>query len=181
WIRRESVSLPLYWRNDRADGWLEFTLTGERPLDPRLPVCHLGFYEAEAFARWAGARLPSEFEWEAAASESNARFGCTKARWLETADLHPSAADAAQDGTPRQLVGDAWEWTRSDYAPYPGYCPPDGALSEYNGKFMSGQYVLRGGCCVTPRGHASLTYRNFYFPTDRWQFAGLRLARDATR
>jgi len=176
--RERGIEHPLYWRKDGDGRWLEFTLTGERELCRSEPVCHVGFYEAEAFARWAGARLPTEQEWESAARESGAAADEAGGVCLETGALHPAPAVAAVDGPLRQMLGDVWEWTRSDYGPYPGYTAPEGALGEYNGKFMSGQYVLRGGCCVTPRGHASVTYRNFYAPGDRWQFGGIRLARD---
>lgn len=171
-INRERITAPLYWRRS-PDGWREFTLHGERPLRPEEPVVHVSFYEAEAFARWAGARLPTEFEWEAAATE---RGDQAPGVLLESGPLHPTPA---RHGGIGQLIGDAWEWTRSDYAPYPGYRPPEGAFGEYNGKFMSGQYVLRGGCCATPASHIRRTYRNFYAPGSRWCFAGVRLARDA--
>ena len=163
---------PLYWQQ-RDGGWQVFTLHGEAPVDPHTPVCHVSFYEADAFARWAGARLPTEFEWEVAA-RSASRAG----NFLESGALHPLALrEAPADGTLAQAFGDVWEWTRSDYAPYPGYRPPAGAVGEYNGKFMSGQYVLRGGSCVTPADHVRDTYRNFFPPQARWQFSGLRLCR----
>ena len=166
-------ALPRYWQ---ADSHRAFTLGGVRPLDPDEPVCHVSFYEADAYARWAGCRLPTEFEWEHA-----------------TVGLDPAAGNFADDGTfhptpaapsdwPRselaQAFGDCWEWTASPYTAYPGYRPTAGALGEYNGKFMCNQMVLRGGSCVTPRGHVRGTYRNFFPPDARWQFSGLRLARD---
>jgi ergothioneine biosynthesis protein EgtB len=159
---------PLYWHGgDR--GWSSLTLAGERPIDPHEPVCHVSFYEADAFARWAGARLPFEHEWEAVAA------ACPiDGNFVETGAMHPRPAST---GDVAQLFGDAWEWTRSAYEPYPGYRPYQDALAEYNGKFMSGQFVLRGGSCATPRRHIRATYRNFFPPTARWQFTGVRLAR----
>ena len=165
---------PGYW--ERRDGaWHTFTLHGMVPVDPNTPVCHVSFYEAEAFARWAKERLPSEAEWEIAASNAP-----LDGNFVESRALHPLALrESAADGTPAQIFGDVWEWTRSDYAPYPRFRTPEGAVGEYNGKFMSGQYVLRGGSCATPASHIRATYRNFFPPDARWQFSGLRLARDA--
>jgi len=165
---------PLYW--ERRDGrWGVFTLHGELPVDPHTPICHVSLYEADAFARWANQRLPSEAEWEVAA-----RGSPLAGNFLESGALHPLALrDAPADGTLAQAFGDVWEWTRSDYGPYPGFRPAAGAVGEYNGKFMSGQYVLRGGSCATPSSHIRATYRNFFPPEARWQFSGLRLARDA--
>jgi ergothioneine biosynthesis protein EgtB len=164
---------PQYWA--RRDGeWLTFTLHGEAAVDPNTPICHVSFYEAEAFARWAGARLPTEAEWEIAAARAP-RAG----NFLESGALHPLALrEAPLSGALAQAFGDVWEWTRSDYAPYPGFKPAAGAVGEYNGKFMCGQYVLRGGSCATPETHVRATYRNFFPPDARWQFSGLRLARD---
>ncbi len=164
---------PLYWEREGAT-WRTFTLHGMADIDPFTPVCHLSLFEADAYARWAGARLPTEFEWELAARGQSA-----KGNFLETGALHPlplGSADA--DSGPAQMFGDAWEWTRSEYAPYPGYRPAAGAVGEYNGKFMCGQYVLRGGSCATPASHIRSTYRNFFPPDARWQFSGVRLARD---
>ncbi|MEO7014712.1 MAG: ergothioneine biosynthesis protein EgtB [Dokdonella sp.] len=160
---------PLYW-NDTLDA--EFTLAGLRALDPHAPVSHVSFFEADAFARWAGARLPTEDEWESAAQALDA----TKGNYVESGLLHPHAA-AAPAGL-QQMFGDVWEWTGSPYVSYPGYRALPGALGEYNGKFMCGQYVLRGGSCVTPRDHMRASYRNFFAPADRWQFMGLRLGID---
>jgi len=171
-VQSEGWSAPLYWLWD-GGRWLEFTLAGPRPLDPHEPVCHVSYFEADAFARWAGARLPSEAEWEVA-SESGG-FGAV----METDSLHPQSASEPA-GPLRQAFGDAWEWTRSPYTPYPGFRPEPGALGEYNGKFMCNQQVLRGGSCATPTDHIRATYRNFFPPQARWQFAGVRLARDAS-
>ncbi len=164
---------PQYWEL-RDGNRFTFTLHGEVPVDPHTPICHVSFYEADAFARWADARLPSEAEWEVAARDAAA-----VGNFLESGALHPLALrDAPADGALAQLFGDVWEWTRSDYAPYPGFRCAAGAVGEYNGKFMSGQYVLRGGSCATPRSHMRASYRNFFPPDARWQFSGLRLARD---
>ncbi len=165
---------PLYW--ERCNGrWHSFTLHGEAPVDPHTPICHLSFFEADAFARWANARLPTEVEWEVAARDAP-----LAGNFLESGALHPLALrEAAADETLAQAFGDVWEWTRSDYAPYPGFRAAAGAVGEYNSKFMCGQYVLRGGSCATPASHMRATYRNFFPPEARWQFSGLRLARDA--
>jgi ergothioneine biosynthesis protein EgtB len=164
---------PLYW--ERAGStWRTFTLHGMVDIDAHTPVCHVSLFEADAYARWAGARLPTEFEWELAAA--SAPIG---GNFLETGALHPlPQREDVVLGQPAQMFGNVWEWTRSDYGPYPGFRPASGAVGEYNGKFMCGQYVLRGGSCVTPQSHIRSTYRNFFFPDARWQFSGIRLARD---
>lgn len=173
-VREGGWTHPLYWNRD-GDGWVEYTLAGQRTLDPDRPACHLSFFEAEAYARWAGARLPTEAEWEVAA-EGLPVCG----NFVESGVLHPRAADLDDAGSaPVQMFGDVWEWTRSAHEPYPGYRPPAGAIGEYNGKFMCGTFVLRGGSCATAGDHVRATYRNFFEPGARWQFSGLRLARDA--
>jgi ergothioneine biosynthesis protein EgtB len=164
---------PLYWAEEPlgSDTWTVFTLHGRREVDPEEPVCHVSYYEADAFATWAGSRLPTEFEWEAVAA--NYPVDADFVGSLAGARLHPRR----QDGP--ALYGEAWAWTASAYSPYPGFQPAAGAVGEYNGKFMVNQQVLRGGACVTPAGHMRTSYRNFYPPSARWPFAGVRLARDA--
>ena len=174
-IRQENWNAPLYWRKTDK-GWAQYSLFGELPINPHAPVCHVSSYEAAAYANWAGARLPTEFEWEAAAS-----LFPVEGRFLENGfPRSPISAPTPEKGDDRllQLYGDVWEWTASAYAPYPGYAPPPGAVGEYNGKFMSGQMVLKGGSCATPAGHIRSSYRNFFPPAARWQFSGFRLARD---
>jgi ergothioneine biosynthesis protein EgtB len=164
---------PLYWHN-RDGEWFEYRLTsGLELLSPSAPVCHVSFYEADAFARWAGARLPLEEEWEAAAEAVDTCHG----HFADSLRLHPEPA--TREPGLRQMFGDVWEWTQSAYSPYPGYRPPAGTIGEYNGKFMSNQRVLRGGSCATPADHMRVSYRNFFYPPDRWQFSGIRLASDA--
>jgi ergothioneine biosynthesis protein EgtB len=175
-VKANGWRAPLYWtREDPARDWSVFTLRGLIPLQERLhaPVSHVSYYEADAFARWAGFRLPTEFEWEAAAENA-----LVNGNLLESDALMPLPATAPlQNQNPTQWFGDCWQWTGSAYLPYPGFRPLEGALGEYNGKFMSGQMVLRGGSCVTPRLHIRSTYRNFFPPETRWQFSGIRLAR----
>jgi ergothioneine biosynthesis protein EgtB len=168
-VNREGWEAPLYW--EQRDGqWLAMSLEGLQPVEAAAPVCHISYYEADAFARWAGKRLPTEFEWEIAAQGLP-----VEGNTLATRSLRPMPA-APATGQPRQMFGDVWEWTQSAYLPYPGYRPPEGALGEYNGKFMVSQQVLRGASCATPGGHSRATYRNFFYPQQRWQFMGLRLA-----
>ncbi len=163
---------PFYW--ERQDGaWHHFTLSGMHPVDDGEPVCHVSLFEADAYARWAGFRLPTEFEWEVA-SQGLPWAG----NFVEGSLFHPQAAPPNAPGALTQMFGDVWEWTRSQYTPYPGYAPPPGALGEYNGKFMCNQFVLRGGSCATSETHIRDTYRNFFPPDARWQFTGLRLAQD---
>jgi ergothioneine biosynthesis protein EgtB len=175
-LQAQGWQAPLYWTRDshNPSGWTIFTLNGFRPLGEisETPVCHISFFEADAFARWSGHRLPTEFEWEFVAAQTP-----IQGNFLESGALHPEVGSATAP-TPQQLYGDVWEWTQSPYTGYPGYKPLPGALGEYNGKFMSSQIVLRGGSCVTPESHIRATYRNFFSPSTRWQFSGLRLARD---
>jgi ergothioneine biosynthesis protein EgtB len=165
-VRDHDWRAPLYW--EHVDGaWHMMTLAGMRRVHAHEPVCHVSYFEADAYARWRGRRLPSEAEWEIAA-----RGFPVEGNFQDSGRLHPAAG---RSGAAR-FYGDVWEWTQSAYSPYPGYRPPAGALGEYNGKFMSSQYVLRGGSCVSPAGHLRPTYRNFFYPADRWQFTGIRLA-----
>ncbi len=170
-VQQDGWRHPLYW-DDALQS--EFTLGGRRDLDPAAPVTHLSFYEADAFARWTGARLPTEAEWESAATGLPLR-----GNFVENERLHPFPATGAKRLA--QVYGDAWEWTASSYSPYPGFRAAAGAVGEYNGKFMCNQIVLRGGSCATPADHVRPTYRNFFYPHARWQFMGLRLARNSDR
>ncbi len=167
WVQAGRVDAPLYWRA-AEDGWERFGLDGLRPVDRQEPVCHVSYYEADAFARWAGARLPTEAEWEVAAAKEDPRSGN---------QLGAAGAVRPQPG-PSGLFGEVWQWTMSAFLPYPGFKPAEGTVGEYNGKFMCGQFVLKGASCATPRGHSRASYRNFFYPHQRWQFSGLRLARD---
>jgi len=172
-VNEQRWSAPLYWTK-RDDEWWNFTLSGLRPVDDNEPVTHVSYFEADAYANWAGARLPTEFEWERAAADLP-----MEGNFVESETFHPqSPATSSQDRKLHQMFGDVWEWTRSSYSPYPGYRAEPGALGEYNGKFMCNQYVLRGGSCATSRTHIRKTYRNFFQPEKRWQFNGIRLARD---
>lgn len=171
-VNEQRWTAPLYWIK-RDGAWWNFTLSGLRAVDPFEPVTHVSYFEADAFANWAGARLPTEFEWERAALDCP-----IEGNFVESESFHPIAA-GFHGKRLNQMFGDVWEWTRSAYSPYPGYSAAPGALGEYNGKFMCNQYVLRGGSCATSRAHIRRTYRNFFQPEKRWQFTGIRLARDA--
>ena len=172
-VQREGLRAPLYW--DARDGQrVSFTLAGDQPLDPHAPVCHVSLYEAEAYARWAGARLPTEAEWEQSAERAPLDGNFVESGWLTPAP----AVSIGEGRGPVQLFGDVWEWTQSAYGPYPRYRPLSGALGEYNGKFMVNQYVLRGGSAFSPRSHLRPSYRNFFPASARWQLSGIRLAKD---
>ena len=164
WVQAERIGAPLYWNGDGT----QFTLAGRREIDRAAPVAHVSFFEADAFARWAGARLPTEAEWESFAESADPLLGN---------QLDDASAVLPKPGG--GIFGDAWEWTASAYLAFPGFAPAEGAVGEYNGKFMSGQFVLKGASCATPRGHSRASYRNFFSPAARWQFTGLRLARDS--
>ena len=189
WVQQNKITAPLYWqleseggnhKKDQAPQRYEFRLTGYGQLHPQQPVTHVSFYEADAYARWAGKRLPTEYEWEVASKKRkvSGTFVDTKSfHPLQLASSNNTSIDHSKNDI-KQLFGDCWQWTQSSYAPYPGFKTPAGAVGEYNGKFMCNQMVLRGGSCVTPKDHLRTTYRNFFYPQDRWQFTGIRLAED---
>lgn len=171
-LKQEGWKAPLYWVLKEGH-WYEFTLHGLTPLQLEAPITHLSYYEANAYASWVGARLPSEYEWEHAAQEQPIRGNFVQQECFHPAPVAQSTADSLC-----QMFGDVWEWTQSPYAPYPGFKAAKGAIGEYNGKFMSSQMVLKGGSCVSSQDHLRASYRNFFYPHSRWQFMGLRLARD---
>lgn len=170
WVKENQITAPLYWYKMEGN-WKQYTLGGVKPIDPHAPVTHISFFEAEAYARWKGQRLLTEFEWEVLCNQCNDQ-DVHNQNFVDMGLLHPCPANGK-----RQLLGDCWEWTNSAYLPYPGYHQEEGALGEYNGKFMINQMVLRGGSCATPSSHIRPTYRNFFHTAARWQFTGIRLAR----
>ncbi|MFL6530055.1 MAG: SUMF1/EgtB/PvdO family nonheme iron enzyme, partial [Chthoniobacterales bacterium] len=171
-VQEQRWEAPLYWTKEDGQWW-NFTLSGFRPVNQAEPVTHVSYFEADAYANWDGARLPTEFEWERASASLP-----LEGNFVDDHRFHPAPDNSLGNGELRQMFGDVWEWTRSSYSPYPGYRAAPGALGEYNGKFMCNQYVLRGGSCATSRDHIRRTYRNFFQPEKRWQFTGIRLARD---
>ncbi len=173
WVQQNGIEAPLYWHREDSD-WRCYRMTGEGPLNPAQPVTHISFYEAAAFAQWAGARLPRETEWEIVAEDLPICGDFQEAGRFDPQPLGPGHPGHASD----YFFGGVWEWTASSYGPYPGFVAPEGALGEYNAKFMASQMVLRGGSCATPGDHVRPSYRNFFYPHQRWQFTGLRLARD---
>jgi ergothioneine biosynthesis protein EgtB len=172
WAKQLEIKAPLYWYKEHGD-WQQYTLGGMQAIDPTLPVTHISYFEADAYAQWRGLRLPTEMEWEVACNQLYSEIP-RDSNWLESGQFHPSAQKQADD---YQMLGHVWEWTGSAYLPYPNYPRLKGALGEYNGKFMINQMVLRGGSCATPITHIRPTYRNFFQTDKRWQFTGFRLAR----
>jgi len=172
WVQKNGIESPMYWTHSDGE-WRILTLDGPREIDPAETMCHLGFYEAHAFAEWSNARLPTEAEWESVAARQPGR-----GNFAGSGRFHPTAPEDCDGKRPAAMFGDVWEWTASAYGPYPGFKPAAGAIGEYNGKFMANQMVLRGGSCATPDGHVRASYRNFFYPADRWQFSGARLAKD---
>jgi ergothioneine biosynthesis protein EgtB len=180
WVQENNIRAPLYWFSTASElttQWRTFTLRGAMKVDAHTPICHINYFEADAYARWAGARLPTEAEWEHAAENISPEISL-KGNFADDRIFHPLATHTPFAGQPQQMFGDVWEWTSSSYAPYPGYEPWAGEVGEYNGKFMCNQYVLRGGSCATPASHIRTSYRNFFPPQAQWQFSGLRLAKD---
>lgn len=174
WIGENDIRSPGYWRREQSGEYVSFTLWGSQPIDLDAPVTHVSFFEADAYARWAGRRLPTEAEWEVACRGQHVLGNLASV----VSTLEPERVSHAPAGPVRQAFGDCWEWTASQYRPYPGYRPPAGAIGEYNGKFMSNQFVLRGGSSATPESHIRASYRNFFQPSARWQYTGIRLARE---
>lgn len=178
WRQQNQVEHPIYWQK-HPDQWQQYTLSGRRPLATNEPVCHISYYEADAFAQWSGKRLPTEFEWEVAAQQQPLTAQDQQAGFLDLACLHPKPAQKQHSDCLQQLYGTCWQWTRSAYSPYPGFTPAAGAVGEYNGKFMCNQWVLKGGSCASPKGHLRPSYRNFFPAHAQWQFSGIRMADDA--
>ena len=181
WRQKQAITAPLYWKQQN-EAWYHYTLSGFIPIEMHTPVCHVSFYEAYAFANWFGARLPTEYEWEHAAKLHSQKLNFSHANLLENNLLQPEAAanrKNTNENTIQQLIGDTWEWTTSPYQAYPNYTPYKQELAEYNAKFMCNQIILRGGSCYTPTTHIRPTYRNFFYPKDRWQMTGIRLAQSA--
>jgi ergothioneine biosynthesis protein EgtB len=177
WRQREQIQQPLYWQQ-RDNEWWQYSLSGLRPLLAQEPLCHISYYEADAFAQWCGKRLPTEYEWETAAQQQADKHESVS-RGLDLHQLHPQPGTGSDGQQLQQLYGDCWQWTQSAYSAYPGFKAAAGAVGEYNGKFMCNQLVLKGSSCATPKGHSRPSYRNFFPPQARWQFSGIRIAADA--